>query len=173
MCGMTRAALFTLLASVLLAEVHSEYAGELNCDLAKSKNISDGQRFANGSILYEGIEYHKDQYAPVDVAMARNASEISVPTYTRGCTCDIKACIRFYCPIGYARIGINCQPSDVIQKTFKHQITDASGANVSVVLNDQFAIMSDKLCNLFFPIDEYVLYHVSLHCSPTALNAAW
>ena len=67
------------------------------CDFFATINITDGQRFANGSIVYENIEYTKVLYSEYNFIITNLTIKLSVSTHTRGCLCLLKNCVRVCC----------------------------------------------------------------------------
>lgn len=72
---------------------------ELPCHYSDSIDISKGFFHSNKSITFDGIEYHKNQYATISFAI-ENGKRVPTKKHTRGCICQIKNCIQLCCPFG-------------------------------------------------------------------------
>lgn len=75
------------------------FKGELPCHYFDSIDISEGFVHNNKSITFDGIEYHKNQYADISYAI-ENGKRVPTKQHTRGCICQIKNCIQLCCPLG-------------------------------------------------------------------------
>ena len=73
---------------------------ELPCEFQDSINITNGKVLPDGSILYNGIQYNKQQFDTVNYRLINNVKRVKVDAHLRGCPCNIKPCIRLCCPLG-------------------------------------------------------------------------
>lgn len=87
---------------------------ELPCHILDSVDITDGIRQPDGSLLFGGVMYPRDQYATVDYTVENGLKIYDDFSHIRGCACHtIKPCIRFCCPIGTRMADMNgsCIPT--------------------------------------------------------------
>lgn len=154
-----------LLVCAVLASVctTTTYADELPCLFSESKNITTGERFLNDSILHNGVIYPPEQYAEVNYVFSPTGkTRYDVPTHMRGCVCNIKACVRFCCPIGEViNESGKCVPNDLLQTNITHPIIDANGTIQSAVLDEQFGIIRGRHSCSHISTNAFNLQHVS------------
>jgi hypothetical protein len=68
------------------------------CEFFETKNISSGQKFENGTILFDGV-YYPDGYYRSYNYIRDNEDKTQVPSeaHIRGCLCKFMTCVRL-CP---------------------------------------------------------------------------
>ncbi|XP_017066470.1 G-protein coupled receptor Mth isoform X1 [Drosophila eugracilis] len=85
------------LSIVLLVLVHQTNGAIPDCDFFDTADISKGQKFPNGSYLYEGLLIPPHLTGEYDIRVLPDNTEEKVPLHTRGCVCKLKPCVRFCC----------------------------------------------------------------------------
>ncbi|XP_055537389.1 G-protein coupled receptor Mth2-like isoform X1 [Wyeomyia smithii] len=78
--------------------VISVAAAELPCEFRDSVNISSGSLDALRIILHNGIHYRPEHYGLINYDYVSYDIRISVPSYYRGCICQLTNCVRLCCP---------------------------------------------------------------------------
>lgn len=137
---------------------------ELPCHFFDSKNITDGIRQPDDSIVYEGVIYPIDQYAVVNYWIKKGSQNITVSPYIRGCICKIKSCLRFCCPIGTYLIKENekneCR-EHISANNFTANVLHGNETKVQTLDRD-FGIVDGSSCERMYIItpDEYQITHV-------------
>lgn len=165
---MLRALIVSLASLWLMLSCTIFSVKSLNCSLSDSVAVLDPFVYIEpdqGKIFHRGVVYSVGQYDMVNVAIDVNGSEINVPPYPRVCICNLIPCIRIVaCDVSHEVFNEDyCQPFDVWNILITHQILDASGAEVRVVLNNQFGIVTDRICTNYQRVHKYNLYYVSLN----------
>lgn len=69
------------------------------CNYHESINITDGEKFENGDIKFNGLLFKKSEYQKFNYEIINNTRE-RIQSHIRGCVCLIKTCVRFCCPKG-------------------------------------------------------------------------
>jgi hypothetical protein len=68
------------------------------CDFFETKNITSGEKFENGTILFEGILYPKGYYRTYNYTLQeKDKTNVSASSHIRGCFCKLVICVRI-CP---------------------------------------------------------------------------
>lgn len=158
---------FSLIALLSLADVCNPHFIEHNmpCDFLDSINITNGALQSNKSIIYNGIEFPAGQYVNINYTV-RNVTEIvPMPSYTRGCACNLKPCIRLCCPFGmiHLKSGVcKAHESAAHFKVFTEQYRNNQFEDVEVV--QKFAFVDSYPCKRSHVNvkDEYIITAVSI-----------
>lgn len=138
---------------------------DLPCEFLESINITAGVRHTNKSIVYQGVEYPKNQYAEVNYILENGSEKIPTTPYFRGCLCNIKKCIRLCCPYGQIvditiKVGKKCRVHESA-KNFETEIQHENNQVSTVALDDHFSYVDDRPCKSFYEAEEYRILHVS------------
>ncbi|XP_037715042.1 probable G-protein coupled receptor Mth-like 3 [Drosophila subpulchrella] len=88
----------SFVAVILLLTIKTTRAEIINCDFYDTVDISSGEKYPNGSYLYDGLLIPADWVAEYNFTLSPNGSKEFVPSYMRGCACKLRPCIRFCCP---------------------------------------------------------------------------
>jgi hypothetical protein len=63
------------------------------CDFFETKNITSGEKFENGTILFEGILYPKGYYRTYNYTLQeKDKTHVSASSHIRGCFCKLVIC---------------------------------------------------------------------------------
>lgn len=155
-----------LLLITLMCVNRSSANKNLPCDFFNSKNITDGIRQSDDSIFFDGIVYPKDQYATVDYVLDKGKSA-TVSPYIRGCTCNIKPCLRLCCPLGSIHKRENgtmvCREHEAA-KNFEGDVLQQNNETETITLDSQFAFVHGHPCKKMFFEDDYQITHVRRSC---------
>lgn len=141
-------------------------ATELPCDFYDSINITGGIQHTNQSITFNGIEYASKQYAPLNYDFV-NGTQVRVKTYLRGCSCEIKTCVRLCCPFGtyvsfeFQSSAIKSCDKDEAAKQFNIKMMDIND-DVIDVSSDHLSYV-DGLCVKQYFGDNITIYDVSVN----------
>jgi hypothetical protein len=74
------------------ADKHSEF-----CDFFETKNITSGEKFENGTILFDGMLYPEGYYRTYDYTVQNKNRAQRTESHIRGCFCKLIICVRI-CP---------------------------------------------------------------------------
>jgi hypothetical protein len=66
------------------------------CDFFETKNITSGEKFVNGTILFDGFLYPEEYYRTYNYTLQEN-DKIQTSPHIRGCFCKLVICVRI-CP---------------------------------------------------------------------------
>lgn len=141
-------------------------SAEFPCDFFDSVNITDGINLNNQSIIFDGIEYPKGQYAVFDYIITNGIDRSSVDPHIRGCLCNRMPCLRFCCELGMVSTTKNgrdeCHPNDRARE-IEGEILDRNNQTKHVKFNQVISIVDHMPCRGVFPVDgEYRITHVSI-----------
>ncbi|XP_055309688.1 G-protein coupled receptor Mth2-like [Sitodiplosis mosellana] len=132
---------------------------ELRCDFVDSVNITGGIEHQNGKIIFDGIEYSEDQYAAIDYISEDGFNRISV----RGCTCNIRPCVRLCCPHGSfvesMEFGqeVECR-EDETAKNLLTEVLDENGRTNITNLDQHFGYVN-RICDFHYYAKNFVITH--------------
>lgn len=73
--------------------------GLFPCEYGDSINITGGTTLPDGSVLFDGIQYSKENFGTFQ-SIVNQTKLFAVNTHLRGCPCNIKPCLRLCCPLG-------------------------------------------------------------------------
>lgn len=140
---------------------------EFPCNFFDSVNITDGRKLKNQSIIFDGIEYPKWQYAEFDYIINNGIDRSSVHPHIRGCLCNRKPCLRLCCPLGTFSTAKNgreeCRPNDRARE-LEGEILDRNNKTEHVKFDQVLSIVDDMPCRGVFSADgEYRITRVSNH----------
>lgn len=134
------------------------------CNILDTVNITDGILQPNQNIHFNGIEYPKEQYASWDFIM-ENGVRRSVQPHIRGCSCNLKPCIRFCCPFGSIHVyenGYDKCNRDKRASLFLDKIIDPSDGANNTKFIQQFGIVDQLPCkSVFSAAGEFNIAHVN------------
>uniref|UniRef100_A0A6P4FPK1 G-protein coupled receptor Mth-like n=1 Tax=Drosophila rhopaloa TaxID=1041015 RepID=A0A6P4FPK1_DRORH len=85
------------LTTVILAMVRKTNSEIPGCDYYDTVDISEGQRFPNGSFLFENLVIPSHLTGVYDFKLLANNSKENVASHMRGCVCKLRTCVRFCC----------------------------------------------------------------------------
>lgn len=142
-------------------------ARELPCQYLDSVNITAGAQQKDGSIMYNGIRFTKDQYTKINYILENGHERVTVPPYLRGCLCNHRACIRLCCPVGSffdpeITEGRKCRRNESAHQ-FESDVFDVKRNKVDrVILDQHFAYVDDKPCNRVYLAGGYNLTNVRM-----------
>ena len=125
------------------------------CFFFHTVNVTDGQRFDNGSYLYDGVIIpHKYigvyNYIYTDLTVA-----VRVAPHLRGCICKMKSCINFCCPFGQIySSNATCidMPNDAKWPT-ELNMTQSDGSLKTVNVLKQYAVVHFRPCENMYILD--------------------
>lgn len=156
---------FAILLLFLLNPVVLNGGRELPCEFFDSVNITDGIRYSNQSISYNGIELKYDQYAEIDYIFI-GLERFEAKRHIRGCPCIGKPCIRLCCPYGSfvesMKFGeeVKCR-KDEAAKSIQTQIIDENNQTRTVILDDRFGF-TEQICKDHFPAVNFNIKYVRI-----------
>nr|XP_016994494.2 probable G-protein coupled receptor Mth-like 3 [Drosophila takahashii] len=84
-------------ATVILLLAHKTTADIPDCDFYDTVDISNGQKFPNGSYLHDGLLIPANLVGEYSFRTLPDGSKEAVSSHVRGCVCKLKPCIRFCC----------------------------------------------------------------------------
>lgn len=152
---------------VLFGLLTKTYAfdGELPCHYSDSIDISKGFVHSNKSITFDGIEYHKNQYATISFAI-ENGKRVPTKQHTRGCICQIKNCIQLCCPFGtFANLSADSDNTCNSQYTESANHEKIINQNIQIYKSEQrddYAYVVNIPCkDLFYIENKYKIDTVS------------
>lgn len=122
---------------VLIASVHGQ-----PCTTKESLNITNGELFENGSVIFEGLEYPSSVWYEVteDGVISR-----------MGCPCVGRVCVWKCCPAGQAYYNRQCKESELeVVNPFSPPLF--KGVN-PVNGTAQFFYMNNRLCEDRYMVD--------------------
>jgi hypothetical protein len=65
------------------------------CDFFETKNITSGEKFKNGTILFDGVFYPKGYYHTYNYTLQEsNKAKLQTKSHIRGCFCKLIICVR-------------------------------------------------------------------------------
>lgn len=133
----------------------------LPCHILDSVDISDGIQQPDGSLLFGGVMYPRDQYATVDYTMENGLKLYDDISHIRGCACHIKPCIRICCPIGTQMANMNGTCIPTIDTPTKVEIEILNGNNqletMDLVNQHHFAYVYGFPCHKIMEEKKYYL----------------
>lgn len=89
---MSKTVTFAVIAIIGFSDALSA-KNELPCKFLDSHNITDGERYDDGTIFYQGVQYPSKLYAEIDyitVETDDGPKNVHVAPHLRGCLCEIK-----------------------------------------------------------------------------------
>lgn len=135
---------------------------DLPCHFFDSKNITGGIKQSDDSIIFDGIIYPNDQYATVNYELNKGKNTVVTP-YIRGCTCNIKPCLRLCCPLGKIHKKENgtmvCRDHEAA-RNFKSEVLHDNNETKILNLDDHFAYVDGHPCKTMYIEDDYQITHV-------------
>ncbi|XP_031617281.1 G-protein coupled receptor Mth2-like [Contarinia nasturtii] len=154
--------IWLFISTLLALSIHIKAVEVLPCHFFDSKNISDGLQQSDGSILFEGIVYPKNQYATVDYVLERT-NNITADSHIRGCTCNIKPCLRLCCPLRTYQTRENgtivCSERDGAQNFEAEVLYENSNETKLLTLDHHFAYVEGRTCKSMYLETEYQITH--------------
>lgn len=138
---------------------------ELPCHFLESVNITDGTQQSDGSIIYMGNQFTKNQYTKINYILENGEKRIIVQPYLRGCLCNQKPCIRLCCPNGSVfdptiETGRKCRQNKAAQQLESDVFDDTHTKVKKISLDQHFAYVDDKPCSSYYLAGEYNLTNV-------------
>lgn len=104
------------------------------CSFFDTINITDGIKYSNGSISYNGITYKSNQYKTFNyIYLQHDIRKSSIP-HIRGCFCYHRICIKSCCPKGYI-LNNGCISSTDPQKMQKFHVNLKLKNNKTKIVN--------------------------------------
>lgn len=144
----------------------SSLSPDLPCKFLDSINITAGAKQANGSMLFDGILFSKDEIAEVDYSLENGKEHISVKPHIRGCLCqDNRPCFRLCCPHGsFTQYGNGSRSCLFHESAYnlEHEILDENNQTKTVKLHEHFKYVDHRPCKELYYADEYHITHVML-----------
>lgn len=142
----------------------------LPCHILDSVDITSGLRQPDGSVLFGGIMYSKDQYATVDYIVVDGVKKFDDLSHIRGCACHIRPCLRFCCPFGVLRTESdgtrvcpqkNESPIDVYQRFLNGKNVTNKIVEVDMHKNPHhFAFVDGFPCKSMYASDDFFITQV-------------
>ncbi|XP_070071868.1 G-protein coupled receptor Mth isoform X1 [Drosophila takahashii] len=97
----------SFLAAILLV-LQKTSADIPDCNFFDTVDISSGQKFPNGSYLYEDLLIPAELTGIYDFRILPDDSKEEVKSHMRGCVCKLKTCVRFCCPHDHIMVNGEC-----------------------------------------------------------------
>ncbi|XP_016946731.1 probable G-protein coupled receptor Mth-like 3 [Drosophila biarmipes] len=154
--------LFASLAAVILLLMRETKAEISNCDFFGTVDISSGQKYPNGSYLYDGLLIPADLVGEYNFKLSSNGSKSK---HMRGCVCRLKPCIRFCCPHNHKMKSSKCIGEMSIKELEAHNrfvnVTLNNGTVVKRHFREDLVVQSD----LPLPCGDEKMHHAD-HTRP-------
>ena len=136
----------------------------LHCHFHDSVNVSDGVELPNGNIVFDGIEYSEDQYSEIDYILVNGFNRIDVDPHIRGCTCNLKPCLRLCCPHGSfverMEFGeeIKCLENETAQNLVFEVLHEDE--QISTLNLDHHFGYVNRICDFHYYAKDFLITHV-------------
>ncbi|XP_017079279.1 probable G-protein coupled receptor Mth-like 3 [Drosophila eugracilis] len=147
---------FTIIL-LFIQKTNAEIAG---CDFYDTVDISTGQKFPNGSYLYDGLLIPAHLTGTYDFKVLPDDTWDVVASHVRGCVCKLRPCVRFCCSHNHLmNVGVcydNMKKDDLESLNPYVNVTLKSGEVVKRHFKDELIVQWD----LPMPCEElYYLDH--------------
>lgn len=143
---------------------------EEKCDFEDTVNLTNYDRYENGSYLYRGILIPPEKQSFYDYELKFLGVKKSVPVHLRGCACDEKPCVKLCCAEDeYLNTTGICQKiseaTEVRWDLFVGFNTTGEGKLVNIFehFTTQTGLPCDKPEALNSSIDTWILREVSYY----------
>ncbi|EDV51032.1 uncharacterized protein Dere_GG15277 [Drosophila erecta] len=144
----------------LLLKLQPSNAEIADCNFLDTVNITEAERFSDGSYLYEGVLIPAHLTAKYEFKLLGNGEKEQVPSHMRGCVCKVRPCVRFCCPHDHIMNGNNQCESNMTSRERKLldpilNVTLADGSVVQRHFKKDFIVQWDlpKACDNMFYVD--------------------
>ncbi|XP_070853113.1 G-protein coupled receptor Mth isoform X1 [Drosophila suzukii] len=130
-----------------------------DCDFFDTVDISAGQRFPNGSYLYDGLLIPAELTGIYNSRILPDESKEKVESHIRGCVCKLKTCVRFCCPHNHIMRGGVCSKNMTEEELEEHDpylnVTLKDGSEVTRHFKDELIVQWDlpMPCEDMFDLD--------------------
>jgi len=95
-------------AVTLLLTIKTTRAEINNCDFYDTVDISSGQKYPNGSYLYDNLLIPANLVGEYDFEILPDGTKKYGSRHMRGCACKLRPCIRFCCPHNHKMKSSKC-----------------------------------------------------------------
>lgn len=136
---------------------------QLPCEYLDSINITDGiHRPDDDSVVFNGMVFDKNQYARIDYVLDNGMTHRAVPSYVRGCICQMKSCIRLCCPYNsfYQNRSCHRHSNHTHIQRLKTTILNRHKQIELISLDHRFTYVTDRSCHQRYIADEYQMIYV-------------
>ncbi|XP_037811133.1 G-protein coupled receptor Mth2-like isoform X2 [Lucilia sericata] len=126
------------------------------CFFFHTVNVTDDQRFDNGSYLHDGILIPHKYIAVYNHIYTDLVTTVKVTPHLRGCICKVKPCINFCCPFGklYSSNDSSCiDAHDHFEWPTTLNMTLSDGSLKTVNVFKQYAIVHFRPCNPMYALE--------------------
>ncbi|XP_023306030.2 G-protein coupled receptor Mth2 isoform X3 [Lucilia cuprina] len=126
------------------------------CFFFHTVNVTDDQRFDNGSYLHDGILIPHKYIAVYNYIYTDPVTTVKVTPHLRGCICKVKPCINFCCPFGklYSSNDSSCiDAHDHFEWPTTLNMTLSDGSLKTVNIFKQYAIVNFRPCNPMYALE--------------------
>jgi len=166
--------LYIWVLAVSLIVLPKTKADIYDCDFFDTVDISAGQRFPNGSYLYDGLLIPAELTGIYNSRILPDESKEKVESHIRGCVCKLKTCVRFCCPHNHIMRGGVCSKNMTEEELEEHDpylnVTLKDGSEVTRHFKDELIVQWDlpMPCEDMFyldnrdEMDQYTLFEVCL-----------
>lgn len=144
--------------------------GLLPCDFQDSVNITGGPIKADGSVLFNGINYSKEQFGTFYSSVNRTKL-VAVDAHLRGCPCNMKPCLRLCCPLGSFVNTAKLKRGTIFQKIpcYRHklaknyhsEIFDRNNRSQMEPLDQHFSYVELLTSKKFYKLRNYQITSVT------------
>lgn len=141
------------------------------CFFFHTVNVTDDQRFENGSFLHDGVMIPHKYIGVYNYIYTDPITAVKVKPHLRGCICKVKPCINFCCPFGklYSSNDSTCiDVSNSFEWPTTLNMTLSNGSLKTVDIFQQYAIVHFRPCDLMYalepqsdPLDAWEIFAVS------------
>ncbi|XP_043948375.1 probable G-protein coupled receptor Mth-like 3 isoform X2 [Drosophila biarmipes] len=100
--------LIGVLATILVQLVSRSTADIPDCDFYDTVDVSNAEKFSNGSYLYDGLLIPANLVGEYDFEVLPDGGKKYGSKHIRGCACKLKPCIRFCCPHNHKMKSSKC-----------------------------------------------------------------
>lgn len=151
-----------LVILLIIVTTCNAYLDNLNkpCKYLDSINITDGIKDQEtDSIMFDGINYTKKLYDIYDYEFVNESYRHQVASHIRGCTCELKPCVRMCCPREKYFNGTNCvaNDNDTIYNLSVNVTSDGVHFSRENLLN-YFNYVVGKPCHSMNPMEPALYY---------------
>ncbi|XP_050336864.1 probable G-protein coupled receptor Mth-like 3 [Bactrocera neohumeralis] len=133
-----------------------------NCAFEDTVDLTDSERFSNGSYLYEGVLVPPHLVGSYDYIELHDGEHQKVPRHLRGCACQIKNCLKLCCKRGKtlqrnsAKDPWKCaESSEEYGYTPYVNITSSNGSVVLKNALKDFLVQSGLPCDNGYMLNPY------------------
>ncbi|XP_065360937.1 G-protein coupled receptor Mth2-like isoform X2 [Calliphora vicina] len=126
------------------------------CFFFQTVNVTDDQRFDNGSYLHEGVLIPHQYIAVYNYIYTDPVTAVKVTPHLRGCICKVKSCINFCCPFGklYSANESSCVDAhNDFEWPTTLNMTLSDGSLKTVNIFQQYAIVHFRPCNPMYALE--------------------